>query len=77
MQVIFIDIPFCSGITWDSKSQADVDRFVDDGSLDDNVESFLSHDDPEPRDRVGRFGDVSKGTINVDFFIIGGMCSHT
>ncbi|XWS26919.1 hypothetical protein CRYUN_Cryun26dG0071500 [Craigia yunnanensis] len=40
---------------------ADVDRFVDDGSLDDNVESFLSHDDPEPRDRVGRCGDVSKG----------------
>ncbi|OMO57960.1 Regulator of chromosome condensation, RCC1 [Corchorus olitorius] len=40
---------------------ADIDRFVDDGSLDDNVESFLSHDDPEPRDRVGRCGDVSKG----------------
>ncbi|XVE98242.1 hypothetical protein REPUB_Repub03eG0088800 [Reevesia pubescens] len=40
---------------------ADIDRFVADGSLDDNVESFLSHDDPEPRDRVGQCGDVSKG----------------
>lgn len=40
---------------------------MDDGSLDDNVESFLSQDDPEPRDRVGRCGDVSKGTVNVDF----------
>lgn len=50
---------------------------MDDGSLDDNVESFLSHDDPEPRDRVGRCADVSKGTIIVDFLIIGGMCCHT
>ncbi|CAB4266692.1 unnamed protein product [Prunus armeniaca] len=33
---------------WDDKDlelQADMDRFVEDGSLDDNVESFLSHDD--------------------------------
>ncbi|KAJ4708365.1 Transcriptional corepressor LEUNIG [Melia azedarach] len=39
----------------------DVDRFVDDGSLDDNVESFLSPDDADPRDRVGRSGEVGKG----------------
>ncbi|KAJ9688537.1 hypothetical protein PVL29_014276 [Vitis rotundifolia] len=40
---------------------ADVDRFVDDGSLDDNVESFLAHDDGDPRDTVGRSVDGSKG----------------
>ncbi|MBA0597378.1 hypothetical protein Gorai_007185 [Gossypium raimondii] len=42
---------------WDDKDlelQADMDRFVEDGSLDDNVESFLSHDDTDPRDAVGR-----------------------
>lgn len=38
-----------------------MDRFVEDGSLDDNVESFLSHDDNDPRDGVGRGMDVSKG----------------
>lgn len=48
---------------WDDKDlvQADMERFVDDGSLDDNVESFLSHDDADPRDTVGRGMDVSKG----------------
>lgn len=40
-----------------------MDRFVEDGSLDDNVESFLSHDDADPRDAVGRM-DVSKGWSN-------------
>ncbi|GFZ18554.1 transcriptional corepressor LEUNIG [Actinidia rufa] len=45
---------------WDDKDvvQADMDRFVDD---DDNVESFLSHDDTDPRDTVGRCMDASKG----------------
>ncbi|XP_021911778.1 transcriptional corepressor LEUNIG-like isoform X2 [Carica papaya] len=38
-----------------------MDRFVDDGTLDDNVDSFLSHDDADPRDRVGQSADVSKG----------------
>lgn len=47
--------------------QADIDRFVDEGSLDDNVESFLSPDDADPRDRVGRLAEVSKGMMNVDF----------
>ncbi|KAG1346226.1 putative Transcriptional corepressor LEUNIG [Cocos nucifera] len=49
---------------WDDKDielQADMDRFVEDGSLDDNVESFLSHDDADPRDTVGRCMDISKG----------------
>ncbi|KAF4354542.1 hypothetical protein F8388_022264 [Cannabis sativa] len=49
---------------WDDKDlelQADMDRFVDDGSLEDNVESFLSHDDADPRDAAGRCMDVSKG----------------
>ncbi|CAH9107347.1 unnamed protein product [Cuscuta epithymum] len=48
---------------WDAKDivQAEMDRFVDDGSLDDNVESFLSPDDADPRDAVGRGMDVSKG----------------
>ena len=47
---------------WDDKDivQADMDRFVDD---DDNVESFLSHDDTDPRDTVGRCMDSSKGEL--------------
>lgn len=43
--------------------QADIDRFVEDGSLDDNIESFLSHDDTDARDTVGRGMDVSKGVF--------------
>ncbi|KAJ6382920.1 hypothetical protein OIU77_031362, partial [Salix suchowensis] len=48
---------------WDDKDlelQADMDRFVEDGSLEDNVDSFLSHDDNDPRDAVPPM-DVSKG----------------
>ena len=37
-----------------------MDRFVEDGSLEDNVDSFLSHDDNDPRDAVPRM-DLSKG----------------
>lgn len=50
---------------WDDKDlvQADMDRFVDD--VEDNVESFLSHDDADPRDAVGRCMDVSKGKLKV------------
>ncbi|RYR05683.1 hypothetical protein Ahy_B06g085510 isoform A [Arachis hypogaea] len=48
-------------LTSPSNQLADVDRFVEDGSLDDNVESFLSHDDTDARDAVGRCMDVSKG----------------
>lgn len=40
-----------------------MDRFVEDGSLEDNVESFLSHDDADPRDAIGRCTDVSKGVL--------------
>lgn len=49
---------------WDGKDielQADMDRFVEDGSLDDNVELFLSQDGADPRDTVGRCMDVGKG----------------
>ncbi|CAN6459022.1 unnamed protein product [Victoria cruziana] len=48
---------------WDDKDivQADIERFVDDGSLDDNVESFLSHDDIDQRDTVGPCMEGSKG----------------
>lgn len=38
-----------------------MDRFVEDGSLDDNVESFLSHDETDPRDTTGRCMDTTKG----------------
>lgn len=50
--------------------QADMDRFGEDGSLDDNVESFLSHEEADPRESLfgssnrspaGHSMDVSKG----------------
>ncbi|EEF48322.1 WD-repeat protein, putative [Ricinus communis] len=44
-----------------SNDLADIDRFVDDRTLDDNVDSFFSHDPADLRDRVGRSADVSKG----------------
>ncbi|KAI9073967.1 hypothetical protein K1719_025650 [Acacia pycnantha] len=50
-------------LTSPSNQLVDMDRFVEDGSLDDNVESFLSHDDTDPRDTVGRCMDVSKGAF--------------
>ncbi|KAK8936249.1 Transcriptional corepressor LEUNIG [Platanthera zijinensis] len=46
---------------WDNKVQTDMDRFVEDGSLDDNVESFLSHEETDHRDAVGRCMDVTEG----------------
>lgn len=48
--------------------QADADRFVDDGSLEDNVDSFLSPEAADPMDRVGRSSDVSKGTMGCGFY---------
>ncbi|XP_064972663.1 transcriptional corepressor LEUNIG isoform X2 [Musa acuminata AAA Group] len=48
-------------LTSPANQLADIDRFVEDGSLDDNIESFLSHDDTDARDTVGRGMDVSKG----------------
>ncbi|TYI76332.1 hypothetical protein E1A91_D06G068900v1 [Gossypium mustelinum] len=57
-------------LTSASNQLADIDHFVDDGSLDDNVESFLSHDDPEPRDRVGWCSDVSKGLTFMEVQLI-------
>uniref|UniRef100_M8ATD6 Transcriptional corepressor LEUNIG n=1 Tax=Aegilops tauschii TaxID=37682 RepID=M8ATD6_AEGTA len=40
--------------------QGDVDRLLEEG-LDENVESFLSQDDMDPRDTLGRCMDASKG----------------
>ncbi|KAI3691134.1 hypothetical protein L2E82_49352 [Cichorium intybus] len=40
--------------------QDDMGPFEEDGSLDDNVEPFLSHDDTGPSDPVGHCTDVSK-----------------
>ncbi|WOK95788.1 transcriptional corepressor LEUNIG-like isoform X2 [Canna indica] len=48
-------------LTSPTNQLADMDRFVEDASLDDNVESFLSHDDTDPRDVVGRSMDAAKG----------------
>jgi len=53
-----------------SNPLADIDRFVEDGSLDDNVESFLSQDDTDARDTVGRCMDVSKGFSFAEFSCI-------
>lgn len=47
-------------LTSPSNQLADMDRFEVDGSLEDNVESFLSQDEVDPRDAVGRGMDVSK-----------------
>lgn len=52
---------------WNFELQGDMDRFVDDGSLEDNVESFLSQEDADPRDRVTRCSDVGKGTPHIHF----------
>ncbi|CAN1331357.1 Transcriptional corepressor LEUNIG [Linum perenne] len=41
--------------------QAEMDRILDDRTLDDNVESFFSHDAGDPRDRGGLSSDVTKG----------------
>lgn len=42
--------------------QADMDSFVDD--VEENVESFLSQDDADPRDTAGPCMDVSKGNLD-------------
>ncbi|KAG8053226.1 hypothetical protein GUJ93_ZPchr0001g31078 [Zizania palustris] len=41
----------------------DMDRFVEDGCLEDNVDSFLSHDDADPRDADSRCMESTKGFI--------------
>ncbi|CAH8386974.1 unnamed protein product [Eruca vesicaria subsp. sativa] len=60
-------------LTSPSNHLADMDRFVEDGSLDDNVESFLSHEDGDQRDAVGWCMDVSKG---LQEFIAGYNTDH-
>ncbi|OAY82950.1 Transcriptional corepressor LEUNIG [Ananas comosus] len=47
-------------LTSPSNQLVDMDRFVEDGSLDENVDSFLSHDVADPRDTISRCMDVSK-----------------
>ena len=59
--------------------QAEIDRFADDGSLDDNVESFLSHEEADQREPLfscnkrspttGQNMDVSKGLFSLAYFI--------
>ncbi|XP_035821876.1 transcriptional corepressor LEUNIG-like isoform X10 [Zea mays] len=41
----------------------DVERLLEDGSLDENVESFLSQDDMDPRETMGRCMDSSKAGL--------------
>ena len=38
-----------------------MDRLLEDGSLDENVDSFLSQEDLDPRETMGRCMDASKG----------------
>lgn len=38
-----------------------MDRLLEDGSLDENVDSFLSQEDMDPRETMGRCIDASKG----------------
>ncbi|KAL2897758.1 Transcriptional corepressor LEUNIG [Bienertia sinuspersici] len=64
-----------------SNQLADMERFVEDGSLDDNVESFLSHDDADPRDPIGRGMDLSKGFMFTEVNSVRGstakvVCCH-
>ncbi|XP_021606125.2 transcriptional corepressor LEUNIG isoform X2 [Manihot esculenta] len=40
---------------------ADMDHFVDDRTLEDNVDSFFSHDVADLRDRFGQSADINKG----------------
>lgn len=46
-----------------------MDRFAEDGSLEENVESFLSQDDTDARDAVGRCMDVTKGILRGDILL--------
>ncbi|KAJ7956617.1 Transcriptional corepressor LEUNIG [Quillaja saponaria] len=48
-------------LTSADNEMADMDHLVGDGSLDDNVESFFSPYNVDPRDRVSHCPDVSKG----------------
>ncbi|KAM7275681.1 hypothetical protein ACFE04_017547 [Oxalis oulophora] len=54
-------------LTSASNKMGDTDRFVDDGSLDDNIDSFLSHEAADPRNRVGQCADISKGFTFTEF----------
>jgi hypothetical protein len=56
-----------------------MDRFGEDGSLDDNVESFLSHEEADPRESLfgtskrspaGHSMDVSKGASVLKSYVL-------
>jgi hypothetical protein len=53
----------CQQDNKNSHLQGDVERLLEDGSLDENVESFLSQDDMDPRETMGRCMDSSKGLL--------------
>lgn len=58
-----------------SNQLADIDRFGEDGSLDDNVESFLSHDDTAGRSADGKvFSFEEVGTIKASTSKV--ICCH-
>ncbi|GAB2300383.1 hypothetical protein Dimus_034424 [Dionaea muscipula] len=57
-------------LTSASNQLADLGRFVDDATLDDNVESFLSQEEGDPRETMGRGMDISKGFTFKDTAII-------
>ncbi|KAL9265104.1 Transcriptional corepressor LEUNIG-like protein [Drosera capensis] len=59
-----------SALTSPSNQYVELGRFVDDAILDDNVESFLSQEEGEPRETMGRGMDVSKGCTFKDVAII-------
>ncbi|XP_062214704.1 transcriptional corepressor LEUNIG-like isoform X2 [Phragmites australis] len=52
----------------------DMDRFLEDGSLDENVESFLSQDDMDPRETMERCLVSSKG---LGFTEVANACAST
>ena len=56
--------------------QLEMDQFADDGSLDDNVESFLSHEEADQREPlfscskkspIGQSKDIGKGVIFLSY----------
>jgi hypothetical protein len=67
IQTFSFKVPFntllCQQDNKNPQLQGDVDRLLEDGSLDENVESFLSQDDMDPRETMGHSMDSSKGSL--------------
>lgn len=51
-----------------------MDHFVDDRTLEDNVDSFFSHDVADLRDRFGQSADINKGTDNANPSLVVAHC---